>query len=68
MANPKERTKKSSVPVEIQEEVQPVAQENPERIVSPLDEVMSQAEKAYTAYMEAERQVARVSQKPQGYF
>ena len=71
MTNPRERTKKSSGEVEVQdesplEEVPTVAEvveettvEAEERAKSPLDEVMSQAEKAYAAYMEAERQVAR---------
>ena len=40
------------------EEVQATAENVEKQAKSPLDEVMSQAEKAYAAYMEAEREVA----------
>ena len=68
MAEQKKVTKKPSAGADIKnqtqsEEVNKVVEETPKPVEaepkSPLDEVMMQAEKAYAAYMDAERQVAK---------
>jgi hypothetical protein len=49
-----------SVAEELQEQVEQSSVQAEESAIKPLDEVLGQAEKAYAAYMEAERQVARI--------
>ncbi len=75
MTNPRERTQKTSAQTEepvleepteqvegqAQEVVEVPTVEPEEQSASPLDAVMTQAENAYKAYMEAERQVARAA-------
>ena len=67
MVNPKGQGRKASkevggLAVQRPDEAKGQGEQSPgeEPMVKPLDEVMGQAEKAYAAYMEAERQVARI--------
>ena len=63
MSSQKERMKKPSTPVEMEQQTPSEQTEGTqvveERPRSTLDEVMTQAERAYAAYMDAERQVAK---------
>ena len=67
MANPKEQPKKVSEETEevveetveaVPEEVEEVSAEVGAQPSTPLEEVLGQAERAYAAFMEAQRQVA----------
>ena len=68
MTNPRAQAKKSEgqadeKPAKSEEEVKKQiggAHAEAEQPVKPLDEVLGQAQKAYSAYQEAEREVARM--------
>jgi hypothetical protein len=77
MANPRQQTKKvpeeaivEEIVVEtlevVQEQVEQISREVEEPPARPLDEVLGQAEKAYAAYVDAQRFVTKASLRPCG--
>ena len=69
MVNPKGQSKKDNKEAEeqavkpleeVQEQIEELQAGAEESLMKPLDEVLGQAERAYAAYMDAQRQVSKI--------